>query len=86
MTPWYGSYRALPCDPRPPASETCGWCLMPGGTLPFLWVVPYAGRNPQGKGWGPPQPRRNGRRGPVGAALRGHAPLRGLHGTVMYTD
>ena len=30
----------------PPFRAACGWCPMPGGTLPSLWVVPYAGRNP----------------------------------------
>ena len=30
----------------PPFLAACGWCPMPGGTLPCLWVVPYAGRNP----------------------------------------
>ena len=29
-----------------PCSEACGWCLMLVGTLPCLWLVPYAGRNP----------------------------------------
>ena len=29
---------------------------MPGGTLPCLWVMPYAGRNPLEKGQGSPQP------------------------------
>ena len=31
---------------RAEPSHACGWCPMPGGTLPCLWVVPYAGRNP----------------------------------------
>ena len=29
-----------------PSPAACGWCPMPGGTLPCLWVVPYAGRDP----------------------------------------
>ena len=27
-------------------SHACGWCPMPGRTLPCLWVVPYAWQNP----------------------------------------
>ena len=30
----------------PPFPAACGWYPMLGGTLPCLWVVPYAGRNP----------------------------------------
>ena len=30
----------------PPFLPACGWCPMMGRTLPSLWVVPYAGRNP----------------------------------------
>ena len=29
-----------------PPLITTGWCPMPGGTLPYLWVVPYVRRNP----------------------------------------
>ena len=29
---------------------------MPGGTLPCLWILPYAGRNPPKKGHGSAQP------------------------------
>ena len=25
-----------------PMPTTCGWCPMQGGTLPYLYVVPYA--------------------------------------------
>ena len=34
----------MPPPPSPP-SDAGGWCPMPGGTLPSLWVVPYARRN-----------------------------------------
>ena len=44
-------------NPHPPLDTiTCGWYPMPGGTLPCLWVVPYAGRNPPHGGQKPPTP------------------------------
>ena len=52
--PWV--YKA----PLPSANRACGWCPMPGGTLPFLWVVPYAGRNPPERDGGPHNPPRMG--------------------------
>ena len=52
-----------------PVPTTCVWCPMPGGTLPFLWVVAYAGQNPLNSmgNWtpevvssgGPPFPRQD---------------------------
>ena len=50
---------------------------MPGGTLPFLWVVPYARQNPPEKGQGSPQPPRMGGVAPLVEWFEATPPLRG---------
>ena len=64
---------------RPPrCANTCGWCPMLGGTLPYLWIVPYAGRNPPENGKGSPQPPRVGGVAPLAERFEATLPLRAL--------
>ena len=72
VTPWYGTYCALPCDPRPPASCPCGWSPVRGGTL-------------HQRGGGPCNPPGMGGVAPLVERFQATPPLRGLNGTLLCT-
>ena len=71
-----GTHPVLPQAPPPPDTRTCGWCPMPGGTLPCLWVVPYEGRNSPKGGQEPPSTPPPPRMGGVAPQISGLRPRR----------